>query len=226
MSSNYRFERKFYISALNRYEIETLIKLHPSMFREIYYQRYVNNLYFDSLDMTNYYANVDGVTDRSKVRIRWYGELFGDIARPTLEIKIRKGLIGTKESFPLPRFSMNDGFSGDLIHEVIGSSAIPKLLKMKLSTLRYTLLNRYNRRYYESADKHYRLTIDTEMEFYKLNFQNNSFLNRSVDSANTILELKYNYNKDKDADRITNYFPFRMTKSSKYVSGLEQLRLG
>ncbi len=46
-----------------------------------------------------------------------------------------------------------------------------------------------------------------------------------IDINNIILELKYNQDMDNGANYIVNCFPFRLTKSSKYVSGIESLYL-
>ena len=46
----FRYERKYFIENMSRETIETLIKLHPAIFREIYCERRVNNIYFDSFD--------------------------------------------------------------------------------------------------------------------------------------------------------------------------------
>ena len=81
-TEKYRYERKFFISKLTKYEVESLIKLHPAMFSEIYFPRFVNNLYFDSFNMKSYFDSVDGSPNRRKIRIRWYGDLFGDIEKP------------------------------------------------------------------------------------------------------------------------------------------------
>ena len=69
---------------MDAHQVRALVKLHPSMFYEPYPPRYVNNLYLDTEDMENYLDNVSGVAERRKVRIRWYGDLFGDIGRPML----------------------------------------------------------------------------------------------------------------------------------------------
>ena len=61
------------------------------------------------------------------------------------------------------------------------------------------------------------------MEYYKLRKYSNSFSYRHVDSLNSIVELKYNPDKDDTAERISNSFPFRMTKSSKYLQGIESV---
>ena len=52
--------------------------------------------------------------------------------------------------------------------------------------------------------------------------ENNTFLNSYFDNASVILELKYDQEHDFGASHITSSFPFRITKSSKYVSGVEK----
>ena len=44
--------------------------------------------------------------------------------------------------------------------------------------------------------------------------------NNYKNESNVILELKYNYDADKNADQITNLFPFRLSKNSKYIEGV------
>ena len=92
--SEYRFERKFFISGLSRTELEMIIKLHPYNFSEIYQQRNINNIYYDNFDFQCYNDNVIGISNRIKARLRWYGNLFGEINHSKIELKIKKGLLG------------------------------------------------------------------------------------------------------------------------------------
>ena len=87
--TSFRYERKFLVSELNRFEIESIVRLHPAIFSEIYHQRSVNNIYFDTMNVSNYLDNINGVKQRLKVRIRWYGDLFGFIDKSVLEFKIK-----------------------------------------------------------------------------------------------------------------------------------------
>ena len=41
-TDNYRYERKFFISELTRQEVESIIRINPVMFSEIYHERFVN----------------------------------------------------------------------------------------------------------------------------------------------------------------------------------------
>ena len=51
--SNERFERKFYLPTLPFGAFEVMLKHHPMRFREVYPQRYVNNIYLDTFDFEN-----------------------------------------------------------------------------------------------------------------------------------------------------------------------------
>jgi len=223
--TSFRYERKFLISELDKYEIELILKFHPAIFSEIYHQRFVNNIYFDTVNLSSYFDNAFGVSQRLKVRIRWYGDLFGFIEKPILELKIKSGFLGGKLRYPLDSFYFDNNYSLNAQQDIFAKSGLPDVLTEHLKSLRCTLLNRYSRKYFRSADHKFRATIDFDMEFYKIDPENNSFIEKIVDHNNTVLELKYS-GSDKDDEMarfITNQFLFRMTKSSKYVSGIEKL---
>ena len=221
ITSNFRHERKFLITELTKHDVESLIKLHPALFSEIHHFRFVNNIYFDTANLQYYYDNIEGSTSRVKVRIRWYGELIGMIEHPTLEIKIKKGLLGTKKSIKLNSFSLNDKLN---LCELLGSiNEINYFMNIDFSSLNPVLLNRYSRNYYQSADGKYRITCDNNQSFYKFWNHGNSFLNQIDDKNTVILELKYNKEFDSGVNYITSRFPFRLSKSSKYITGIQKL---
>jgi hypothetical protein len=120
-------------------------------------------------------------------------------------------------------FAMDANFRLDTIAEVFRGAEIPEFLKLHLQSLEPVLLNRYRRKYFQSASRDYRLTLDAEMEFYAINAQNNTFSQKYVDGANTVVELKYACEKNREAAAISNFFPFRLSKNSKYAIGVEKL---
>ena len=91
----------------------------------------------------------------------------------------------------------------------------------KIKLYQPVLLNRYRRKYFQSFDKNYRITIDKNLSYYKINKHTNNFLNKSVDHLSKIVELKYHSSKDSYAEAIVSSLPFRLNKNSKYVNGLE-----
>ena len=85
--TEYRFERKFLTTYLDEKELESILKLNSFTFKEIFHTRYVNNIYYDTHSMDNYFDNVDGRDNRIKARIRWYGDLEQEVKSPILEFK-------------------------------------------------------------------------------------------------------------------------------------------
>ena len=191
---------------------------HPGFFRQIYAPRAVNNIYLDSPDLKSMNDNVDGAQNRVKTRIRWYGTMLGQTT-PRLELKFKNGLVGRKRIFPLAPLDMREGCSPELIRRLFLDSDLPEAVDLHLSLLRPTLLNRYGRRYYLSADGLFRITVDTELRFFPVVSAGVSRPARM--NATTVVELKYDRAAaDRSAD-ITQHFPFRVSRSSKYVTGLQ-----
>ena len=219
--ADFRYERKYVISHSSLSEIEAHIGLHPAMFTEIYHQRYVNNIYFDTIGYKNYFDNVDGISSRKKFRIRWYGDLMGEISTPKLEIKIKHGALGEKESFSLMPFMFNTKLNIQTIQSVFDQSEIPESLCFQLSILKPILVNRYSRRYYQSRDKKIRVTVDTDVEYDRFDPHYNYFVQYPKKHWNIVLEMKYPAKEEIHVKDLSVYLPFRFDKNSKYVNGVE-----
>lgn len=224
MKNNYRLEKKFFISNFTKQEVENIIKLHPAVFSEIYYERFVNNIYLDSFDLQNYFDNLIGSNERQKVRVRWYGDLFGRIESPVLEIKVKINNVSYKVAYPLNGFYLDNNFTVGAIMDIFEKSQLPESLKKELRCLDLALLNRYKRKYFQSRDKIFRFTIDSQVQYYAFLANWNNFLDKRVDRENIILELKCESNvKEEAVSFIANFLPCRITKSSKYALGIEGL---
>jgi SPX domain protein involved in polyphosphate accumulation len=219
----YRYERKFLVENLDHHQVIALIKRHPYMFYQPYPPRFINNFYLDTAEMANYYDNVSGAGERRKVRLRWYGKLFGMINKPALEFKIKRGLVGTKRLYPLDGFQLGVGYSSGELRQLGKHSGLPEEIKFVLLTQEIVLLNRYYRHYFATRDNRFRLTVDTQLSFYRVSRFNNQFAHSQQDYRNVIVELKYGKADDMEAQRVSGYFPFRVTKSSKYVQGIERV---
>lgn len=217
-----RFERKFVVSDMHYHNIVQQIRLHPAAFKEIFQPRYINNIYLDTNELDFYFDNVSGKGSRKKARIRWYGDLFGKVGKPILEFKVREGMLGNKLSFPLKPFAIEQGFSLNTLKSVFAESELPQWAYEVLMLLRPALLNRYKRKYHLNFDGDFRLTLDTDLSYHLIGNENNNFM-QNHKSDDVIVELKYDFIKDEKASEITNKLPFRLTKSSKYVNGVDLL---
>jgi hypothetical protein len=217
----FRYERKFYLDQLDAQQTLGLIKRHPAMFSEIYPPRYINNIYFDHPLLDNYSDNIDGSPQRKKARVRWYHELFKEVENPILEFKIKNGLMGTKISFPFPGFSFQRGISANDFRQLINNSRMPPEAVAYLETVEPVLVNRYQRWYLATPNRAFRVTVDAGLTFFHFAKTSNQFLFRVKNHQDIVVELKYAREHDSVADRISSGFPFRMTRSSKYVQGIE-----
>ena len=222
---DYRYERKFRVEQLDASQVRMLVRRHPSLFSESYPPRVVNNLYLDTEELDNYYANVCGAAERQKVRIRWYGELFGAISSPRLEFKIKNGLVGAKITHPFPAFRLENGFSQRYVQELVQASDLPAEIRHRLRGLHVTLCNNYFRWYYMTKDGHYRLTVDTKLTYYRVKKLGNRFLSRYTEDGHVIVEIKYDKHFESHSDRVAGFFPFRVTRNSKYLTGIETVYL-
>ncbi|MGD2028027.1 MAG: VTC domain-containing protein [Anaerolineales bacterium] len=220
---SYRYERKFLVNGMNHHQAIALIKRHPYLFHQPYPPRYINNFYLDSAEMDNYYDNVSGAGSRRKVRLRWYGNLFGEIRQSTLEIKIKQGPVGTKRLYPFSGFTLVKGYNAQALQSLAREIELPPEVKRMVLAQQIVLLNSYYRYYFATRDNRFRLTVDTDLCFYRVARFRNQFAHCQSDYRNIIVELKYDKENDLEAHRVSSYFPFRVTKSSKYVQGIDRV---
>ena len=222
---NYRYERKFTVP--DNYKLSTIeqhVKHNSFLFREIFHERQVNNIYFDTLGYNDYFDNVLGVSDRKKIRIRWYGDTLGQIVKPVLEIKIKKGLVGDKWSYKLQPFVLDNNFTSETIQEVFRNSDLPAAILASVKGVNPTLLNSYSRRYYLSANSKFRVTLDFDLLYHKIDKRFNNFSLAPAKDPNKIVELKYGLEDDREATEVSTQFPFRLNKNSKYVNGVNTIK--
>jgi hypothetical protein len=190
----------------------------------VYPPRAVNNIYLDTPTLADYRAHVNGTADRLKTRIRWYGPLQGGAAAPALEEKLKRGLVGRKLTHPLPPLHVNGGVVRSELQAVLDRAALPELLRARLHHLEPTLVNRYQRHYFQSADRRFRLTVDSDLEFHAPSDDAGRHLQRPGSrDHDIILELKFAPEQAAAAAQAANAFPFRLTRCSKYVLGIERL---
>lgn len=223
--TSYRYERKFVAPDFSRQHTEAVIKQNSGFFVPVFYARKVNNIYFDTPGFDCYFDNLFGNGNRWKARIRWYGDVFGEIKMPILEFKIKKGLVGTKKSFKLPNFNISESsFDAKHLKDVFAAALLPEDIRERVGVLLPVLLNTYQRSYFTSLNKKFRITVDDNLEYYNLRPTWNHFQFKHTEMKKIVVELKYDQPMNDEADKITNQFPFRLNKNSKFVAGMSHFR--
>jgi SPX domain protein involved in polyphosphate accumulation len=206
-----RYERKYKIENISYSLVEQSIRLHPAGFQKLFPDRQVNNIYFDTSNWTTFKENVMGIAKRRKYRVRWYGDNLQMIHKPTFEIKLKSNQLGDKISYPITPFHLSN---------LCSPTKEIQSLSEAVSPLVPTLLNSYHRSYFGTPDGKFRLTLDRKLRYFSL-LNNLIFNTYRIEGEEIVMELKYDEQLDLATDRITQHFPFRMTKSSKYVTGIE-----
>ena len=207
-----RYERKYRVDDLGLSVVQQIVRMHPFSFKKAYPDRRVNNIYYDTPDHSTYYDNVAGVPERSKYRVRWYGTVTEEVSKPNFEVKFKRHLLGSKWTKKLEDFNLSN--LKNLNQQV-------DKIEHNAGKLFPVLANAYHRSYYISSDGHFRITIDSQLNFKPSTKLGILQLNQSSPfGSDIIVELKYDEIYDDLADQVMQYIPFRNTKNSKYVTGL------
>jgi VTC domain-containing protein len=216
---NPRYERKFLTQHLTLPEVLVIVRRHAAGFREAYPARIVNNVYLDSPWLSAYHEHVNGACNRVKNRVRWYGKSNGRIGQPVLERKLKCGLVSGKTTQLLPPMDLDGKLFRTQLESVLRIARIPERLRAAVRGLQPSLLNRYRRHYFLSADRRFRLTVDSELEFGSPRdlAQHRPMLQPRL----IIIELKFESQHADHAQLITGHLPFRLARCSKYVLGIE-----
>jgi hypothetical protein len=220
-SVDYRVERKFVSSDLTKQEVNWAILSHPALFRRAFPDRYVNNIYLDSGNMCSFEDGARDAPERGKYRVRWYGELFKEAQKPVLELKAKKNYFGTKVRFPLHPFNFEELQQLQVTKGFLKGSDLPMAMKNLLAGYKPVLLNKYLRSYLKASRYDIMITVDRNVLVAGGAVGKAPMWTRSL--KDIIVELKYPLNLEEEARKIMNGLPFRVTKNSKYMSGIETL---
>ncbi|MFH1353978.1 MAG: polyphosphate polymerase domain-containing protein [bacterium] len=218
-----RYERKYFVAEKSLAEIITRVKMHPTAFAEVYPTRLVNNIYFDTTDFSYWRRHVNGSSRRNKIRIRWYGRGQKRISCPMLEIKRRVGVAGDKIRYALVPFKLDRRMAGLDWRRIFSQSGLPGALEEMLQRLGPVLINQYERSYWLSGDRRWRLTIDSDIRFSR--WTGGRRAGGLVTPDVCVIELKYNVSDGGNSGEVGQYFPWRIAQYSKYVFGVRTLYL-
>ncbi|MFC1679676.1 VTC domain-containing protein [Elusimicrobiota bacterium] len=213
-----RLERKFEFPP-PAFGVEETLRRLPGLFREAYPVRFVNSLYLDTLARGDYLAGVDGQGERRKVRLRWYGALFGSHC-PALELKDKHGLAVRKRSYRLGHAEISPAFRSAELRRLLERADLPADAGLAWAARTPSLLTRYRRSYHLSHDRRLRLTVDTDIRAYRWGGSTGLSPAGPV-GLGAVLELKYDPADEGRARDLTQALRVRLSRYSKYVRAVE-----
>ena len=228
-ASSLRYELKLSCDAVHLAQARTWIRLHPEGFRVAYPPRTVNNLYLDTPNLNSFNANLEGVADREKVRLRWYGtqeatsstsHLQPLTSNPTLELKYKRNLLGGKKQQVLAcELDWQRPYAHILA--TIQQTADPEWQQWLTAASQPTLINYYRREYYVTVDGAIRATLDYQQVVYDQRHvlrPNLHHPSRIPDLL--VIELKTTPAHIERLQWAIGRFPIPRSRNSKYVNGV------
>jgi SPX domain protein involved in polyphosphate accumulation len=220
-----RFEVKMTVPALDLPRVRNWVGAHPEGFHTAYPPRQVNNIYFDSTDLSSYSENLAGVARRVKLRLRWYGDRVA-FGRSTLELKCKSGLAGWKVSHPV---------ESDIDLRSMDWTGVVQILRRESSdrfafaldlACQPVMINRYRREYFVSSDEAVRITIDSPQTVFSQWARSRPNLTFETGQPHlAVIEAKADSReRERLADAVSG-FPWFVGRHSKYVHGVQSILL-
>ena len=222
MSDSYRYEIKFVLNEMNESIFEKWLHSETSCTKK-YPNRYINSLYLDDINYSSVKDNLSGIANRYKLRLRWYGNnsSFEGI-KPTLEKKLKKGRLGSKEYTPVIGIESNIYTLkiGEIFNEVTRQYDSEGI---GLKDFYYpTLLVSYEREYFEDGNN-LRVTLDKNIR-YSVPTMSKSIKNLNwINHNKKILELKFEPQAKDYVSELMRPLNLVPSRHSKYLTGLSML---
>ncbi len=166
-------------------------------------KRRIYSTYFDTLSFDIFAASEEGSVPRKKVRIRTYNASGHFENGNSLEVKISSVEGRHKTIRKLADDEVRQLFSNGLVDPDYGFC-------------KPVVTVSYQREYFQVNDV--RLTIDTDIEYCSVG---SSF---PVRDGSVAVELKANFGVS--MDMLTQKFPFRRTRFSKYARSITAIKMG
>jgi hypothetical protein len=223
-NQEWRYEVKLVAPGRGLPLVRSWIRAHRGAFAASYPPRVVNNLYMDTHDMQWLAESVEGLSDRRKVRLRWYGEQTGTVAA-VFEVKRKHDRANRKLRYKIAEPLQLD--AGATWPAIVSRSlkSLPGWMRAEVGAdLVPVLVNRYHREYYEDRFGKIRITIDSDQDVYdqRLSARPN-FVRRAPRRDSVVIEVKGPLDHWEGIKEVANEFPVRVTRNSKYALGYESI---
>jgi hypothetical protein len=211
-----RHELKLACDEASLPQVRMALRLDPAGIRTLHPERLVQSLYLDTSHQRALEENLAGLSEREKIRLRWYGpETRGVSAQ--LERKCRRNSLGWKDVLPFPEAFDVAGCERRAFVDELTRRADARW-RVLLAGLEPVQWVRYRREYHTSADRRVRITLDRELTFF-----DQRPLGRLSDAQRTprprilVIELKCAPEDIERAQAIVSKLSIPIGRCSKFV---------
>ena len=215
-----RYEVKMTCAEMHLPQVRGWVRLHPDAFAQAYPPRQVNNLYFDTREMDCLNDNLMGISERIKLRFRWYGQNHS-VAQGVLELKHKTNQLGWKESCPVPvPLDLTTISWIDLMRQM-RQHAVGDVAVWLSADNQPVLINSYIREYYESIDHQVRVTVDyDQVVCEQITYAAPNLVSKSFIEDQIVIEVKVDSRLHRRLSNVLYSFPLQTGRNSKYVNGV------
>lgn len=180
----------------------------------------VSSIYFDNDQLVSCRESMDGVSRRTKVRMRWYDAPLEEATELWFELKHRRNVSISKERFPIRLPRPLSAFPFADLHRYVtrslGSKTAQEWLSLRPSP---TVLVSYRRRHFRDPASGIRLTVDREICGYdQLGLRVPARRFGTPLEGVTVIEVKTPVGEEAKAAELLFPLKPRLTRSSKYAS--------
>jgi len=208
-----RYERKWVFEKLDFNQICIFLYNSKFFFGPQYSNRRVNSIYFDDTNYSSINQNLDGVSDKKKYRLRWYGD-YKTIINPVFEVKSKSGFDVKKQNYKLNELNNLELINSININKIENFINDNFNFKNRLFPI---ITTHYKRSYFISSNKLIRSTVDTDIK--SLHLEPSKDINIMREYKQIILEMKYDLDLDAFVRDNVKNIPVRFSKNSKFVNG-------
>jgi SPX domain protein involved in polyphosphate accumulation len=212
--NDFRHELKVPFEHMQFIEFQSWLQqsgLHP---KKQFPDRKVHSVYLDTAMLDDYQDNVSGMSQRGKLRLRWYNDATEKVV---LELKNKRGRLANKLVIELQNPCGDIPFERRISDRLLRSTEKSREIA-KQHNLFPSLHVQYERAYFEIAPG-IRMTLDKRIRYQKLYPLKTQ--STTASAVEVVVEFKYPISEAAKAARLLTGMPGRIFRHSKYVIGVD-----
>jgi hypothetical protein len=219
----FRREVKFALPDTDLGKLRSILEVNCHRITHRHKTSLVSSLYFDDARLSACHENIEGVSQRSKLRLRWYD---GDERRLFLEVKRRREHVVAKERLPIEASLELGSLSFRDMLKGLCRILPPRLREHLIARPEPVLICQYRREYFKALDGPTRITLDRAITCYgqMSRRQPEKRFAKTIPDL-VILEGKAPPGRELELRALLHPLAPTITKSSKYVIGCQLLGL-
>lgn len=216
-----RYEVKSPVREIDLEDVRTFLEIHPYSVSRLHPSQQINNVYFDTRELDAHWDNKSGVSEREKVRLRWYGDTHKP-QKSQLEVKRKLKEFGWKLNQPVAVPLDLTSLTWDEVIAAVYEALDPPMRGWIERYGQPIMINQYQREYYATADRRVRITIDSGLLWFDQRWSWKPNLSTSeLRSSFGVVEVKATAADREAGVAFFHDFPYRVTTNSKYVLGVD-----